>query len=149
MAPHMKYFSNTCETHSLYWIFSKRASERMIQILCFEHLFLRILTEKHEILLFIVKNRVNKEDFSKISTGEIPVSTGPAPALIRCTHSPWNIDFSINNSQPAEIGIYFNSIMDPSRFILTLLYIYPYSNPQPRYFQTLNAWCCELCFFFV
>ena len=44
-------------------------------------LFLGILTEKHEILLFIVKNRVKKEDFSKLSTGEILVSTGPVPAL--------------------------------------------------------------------
>ena len=55
----------------------------MIQILCFEHFFLGILTEKYEILLFIVKNRVNKEDFSKLSTGEIPVSTGPVDFLNR------------------------------------------------------------------
>jgi len=29
------------------------------------------------------KNRVKKDDFSKFSTGEIPVSTGPVPALSR------------------------------------------------------------------
>ena len=49
----------------------------------FLNTFLRILREKHEILLFIVKNRVNKEDFSKLSTGEIPVSTGPVDFLNR------------------------------------------------------------------
>jgi len=29
------------------------------------------------------KNTVKKEDFSKFSIGEIPVSTGPVPALHR------------------------------------------------------------------
>ena len=51
-------------------------------------LFLGILTEKHEILLFIVKNRVKKEDFSKLSTGEIPVSTGPVDFLNRSCPVP-------------------------------------------------------------
>jgi hypothetical protein len=39
------------------------------------------------------KNRVKKEDFSKFSTGEIPVSTGPVPAL-QVTHKKGTADFT-------------------------------------------------------
>jgi len=34
-----------------------------------------------DILVFMDKNRVKKENFSKFSTGEIPVSTGPVNVL--------------------------------------------------------------------
>ena len=39
--------------------------------------FVNSNSKMRDILIFMAKIRVNKEDFLKFSTGEIPVSTGP------------------------------------------------------------------------
>ena len=39
--------------------------------------FVNSNSKMRDILIFMAKIRVNKEDFFKFSTGEIPVSTGP------------------------------------------------------------------------
>jgi hypothetical protein len=53
-------------------------------------MFLRILTENILHLSFMAKNRVHKGDFSKLSTGEFLVFTGP-------------VEF-VNRSGPAGLG---------------------------------------------
>ena len=50
---------------------------KMIEITCFGHFFSHSDRKTWDILVFMVKNRVNKADFFKLSTGEIPVLSGP------------------------------------------------------------------------
>ena len=51
--------------------------------MCFEHFFTNSTKKICGILVFMAKNRVKKGYFSKVSTGEIPVSTGPIDFLNR------------------------------------------------------------------
>ena len=50
---------------------------KMIEIICFGHFFSHSDRKTWDILAFMAKNRVNKADFFKLSTGEIPVLFGP------------------------------------------------------------------------
>ncbi len=54
----------------------------------FEHFFVNSNRKIRDILVFMAKIRVNKEDFFKFSTGEIPVSTGPVDFFNRSGFGP-------------------------------------------------------------
>jgi len=49
----------------------------------FSVLFMHSYRKTCDTLVFIAQNRINKEDFSKLSTGKIPVSSGPVDFLNR------------------------------------------------------------------
>ncbi len=44
--------------------------------MCFQHFCTYSYRKACDTLIFTIKNMVNKEDFSKLSTGEIPVQSG-------------------------------------------------------------------------